>query len=220
MRGPILVCVVSAALAGCPDDAVQGNGQAGEQTRTVGSFAEAVVEGGLGLELSAAPGIGDEVSLVVSGDENLLSLVETVVEDGRLTVRAKQPFRTTLGLNVKGTAPALLRLGASGGSTGIAKDVAVAGTFETTVAGGSRVALSGTAGGLDALVSGGSVLAARGLTAGGVRLLDVSGGSVVDVCATGTLQANASGGSVVTYACGPAQVTPTTSGGAVVKPAE
>lgn len=214
----VLVSLFCLGLVGCDEDLVHGNGQAAQETRTVATFEEAVVENGLGLELVASGAAGD-VDLAVSGDENLLELVETTVAGGRLTVRAKRPFATELGLVVRGAAPALLRIGAAGGSTAVAREVARSGTFETTVAGGSRVAISGTAGRLDALVSGGSVLAARELTAAEVRILDASGGSVVEVCATDTLFASASGGSTVTYACEPERIEPVVSGGAVVRPA-
>lgn len=220
MRTPLvsLFALALAGLAGCDADVVRGNGKAAQETRTVASFEEAVVENGLALELVASGAAGD-VALSVSGDENLLALVETTVAGKRLTVRAKEPFTTELGLVVRGAAPDLLRVGASGGSAATATEFARSGTLEAAAAGGSRVTMSGVAGRLDALVSGGSVLAAKELTAAEVRVLDASGGATVAVCATDTLYANASGGSTVTYACEPERVEPVTSGGAVVRPA-
>lgn len=218
MRRWWLVSLFCAGLAGCEADVTEGNGVAATETRTVAAFEEAVVEDGLGLELTATGAAGD-VSLSVAGDENLLPLVETVVEDRRLIVRAKEPFSTGLGLVVQGAAPDLLRIGADTGGTATATGVDVAGIFESAVADGGRVEVIGTAGRFDVLASGGGTIAARKLTVAEARIAAV-GGAVVQVCATDTLLAEARDGAVISYACGPDRVEPVTSGGGVVRPAE
>ncbi len=220
MRRLASVSICCLALAGCESELVRGNGVAAEETRTVKAFESAVVDSGLALVLDASAGAGaGDGSLTVSGDENLLPLIETTVTDGWLTVRAKQPVSSELKLEVRGSASGLLRLGATGGAGATATGIDRDGIFEASVDAGGSVTLSGRADRFDALVAGGGLLTAGELTAGEVRL-QVSGGSRVRVCATDTLLVAATGGSVVTYECDPERVEPVTEGGAVVEPAE
>lgn len=218
MRRWWLVSFLCVGLSGCDTDVTEGNGVAAAETRSVAAFEGAVARDGLALELSARGTAGD-VSLSITGDANLLPLVETVVTGGYLIVRAKEPFSSNLGLVVRGEAPGLLRIGADAGGGAVATDVNVAGIFESAVAGGGRVVVSGNAGRFDALASDGGALDARNLTAAEVRI-NASGGAVVEICATNTLLAEAHDGAVITYACEPARVEPVTSGGGVVRKAE
>lgn len=217
MRRLVAVAFLVVGLGGC-DEVIHGNGVTAQETRTLGSFDGAVANDGIALTLDAAAE-GEAGTLVVTADENLLDLVVTQVQGGWLTVRTAKPVSSSIGITITGPAPGLLKLGANTGGAATATGVDAAGTFEVAAAGGGTVTVGGEADRLDVLASGGSVLHARGLTAREVRVVNASGGSRVEVCATSVLQATASGGSLVTYTCEPEVVEPTVSGGAVVREA-
>jgi hypothetical protein len=218
MRRLVLVVSLVVGLGGC-DEVVQGNGVLAQETRTVRAFAGAVANDGIALALDAAAD-GEAGSLLVSGDENLLGLVVSEVQDGWLTVRTAKPVSSSFGITVTGPAPGQLRVGANSGGAATATGIDSPGTFEVAVAGGGTVTVAGKTDRLDVLASGGGVVRAADLTARAVRIVDASGGARVEVCATASLQVTASGGAVVTYTCDPEVVEPVTSGGAVVREAE
>src|SRR5262245_4681869 len=73
---------------------VEGNGKAGSEKRSVPTFSEVDVSGSMRLEVV----VGAEPSVELSGDENLLRLIETKVEGNRLSISATEDIDPDLPL--------------------------------------------------------------------------------------------------------------------------
>jgi hypothetical protein len=191
------------------------------------------VASGLRAEIS----IADSFSVHLTGDDNILPLIETVVEANVLKIRPldDQVLRPSRPIVAVVTLPALDTLAASGGSHVEASGASGAKVHMTSSggsqmnasavdaqsvavesSGGSQLSLTGQADGLDATLSGGSRLTATKLTARAVTL-SASGGSHAEVAASDTLHATISGGTQACYTGDPT-VTSDTSGGANLSP--
>ena len=74
---------------------IKGNGNVTEQTREVGSYDGIVVSGSFEVKLYA----GNEGSIKVEAESNLLEYIETIVKDGKLHIGFKKGtiYRTSWG---------------------------------------------------------------------------------------------------------------------------
>jgi hypothetical protein len=177
-----------------------------------------------------------DTSVKLSGDENLLALIETEVEDGELVVRVKRGHRVRgEDIRVTVSTPKLKEVGASGGSTVDAQAGAQAkfsaeasggsiltvsrvdaSEVEVEASGGSRVTLKGRADAVDAEVSGGSVVRADDVEMASLDV-EASGGARIEAGPSKRLHGDLSGGSVVRLSSSPAQRDVETSGGSGVE---
>src|SRR5438067_3034220 len=128
------------------------------QTRDVPAFHSVSVEAGIHATIS----IGPKRPLELEGDEKVLALVETTVEDGELRIGFKRhrSFWTSHEVQVAIQTPELRAIGASGGS-----DV--------------RAEMTG-APQIDISASGGAEVHARGVDAETLQMQG-SGGAVIEV---------------------------------------
>lgn len=217
-------------LSACAFAQAPGGGASQEQQREVASFERLHVASG--LKVTVTPGA---TSVRLSGDEKLLALVETEVEDGELEVRLKRGHSGRTGeVRISLSTPRLTAVEASGGST-VESQVPARGAFAAEASGGSaitvraldaervaveasggsRVTLQGRAGDVAAEVSGGSALRAGELELSSLTV-DASGGARVEAGPSRQLTGDLSGGSVVRLSREPAQRTVETSGGSEV----
>ena len=116
----MLVLLSLAAAPAVWAETVVGDGLPASQSRTVADFNAIALNGSIALKLKQ----GNPASVVVRGDSNLLSLVETVVESNQsLQLRWKRGTvaRTQLPVVVEVTAPQV-RAVASAGSGDIEID--------------------------------------------------------------------------------------------------
>ncbi len=67
-------------------ETIKGNGNVKIETRQVSNFTSLTSQGSMNIEIS----YGSENSLTIEADDNLLSYIETTVEDGRLTIKSKK----------------------------------------------------------------------------------------------------------------------------------
>ncbi|MDX2010654.1 MAG: DUF2807 domain-containing protein [Myxococcaceae bacterium] len=216
-------------LMGCPG--VVGSGTAATETRTIGAFRTLRAENGFRVTVTKG-----ERALSVTTDDNVISLVETVVEGDVLVLRLKPgvSLSTTRGLVAALTSDVLEGVEVSGGGR-VAGPVSAAATFPVVATGGSQVELSGVMSSLVTLdASGGGTVTLAGsttearLTAGGGATVttrdlsatkvtvDLSGGSQARVSSSNEVSGNASGGSTLVVSGNPATVSVTTSGGSTV----
>jgi hypothetical protein len=110
------ICLVTLPLASCiivvDDDgwngfsrSVRGSGVRSEEDRPVAEFRAIELEAGATVRVE----VGQPASLHLSGDDNLLPLVETKVENGVLSVDLRESCRFRCGLEIVITTPALER---------------------------------------------------------------------------------------------------------------
>lgn len=192
---------------------VMGNGEVTTQDRTV-TESFTVIEASEGLDVYITQ--SGEASIRVEADSNVIDLIATDIEDGRLKIHTTQSVgRATKVIHVN--VPEVTAIRASSGadvetqntirSTALNLDVSsgadlsvmvVASSVDASSSSGGSMKISGEAGSLDADASSGSDLEAGELVAVSV-VADASSGAFVRVHATENLNANASSGGDIQY---------------------
>jgi Putative auto-transporter adhesin, head GIN domain len=194
--------------------AIEGSGVAKEETRPVEAFH--AVEAGNALQVTVAVTQGAKPGLKLSGDDNLVPLVESLVRDGTLVLRFKgdSNIRTKLPLTAEIVTAELDRVDASGAAdvkvsagpkvdrftaeaSGAAR-LSVNGldtpTAVASATGASRVVLVGTAASLDVDAAGASQVEAEKLTVDDAKV-SISGASGVALRASKSVAGDVSGAS-------------------------
>lgn len=125
-------------VVGGSDPRVEGSGNVIDETRSVGAFSGLIVSGPVDVRLKAAA--ADRV--ILHGDDNILPLIETRIEDGKLVIGAKAnaSFRTRNSLyatvEFRELSSVLVR-----GSGDVRADRIKAPIFETTIRGSGDVVI-------------------------------------------------------------------------------
>jgi len=206
----LIACFV--LLAGCNVlNAEPGNGKAARQTRQVVPFHEVELSGSLVGDIS----IGPTQSVEITGDENLLPLVETEVRDGALRVHTTKNVRPKLEIAVHVVVPAVDAVSLSGSCT--AKVQGQGDKLALSLSGSGAITASGKVGELSIHGSGSSKVAAAALAAERVRV-SISGSGEAEVTAATALDVEISGSGTVRYHGHP-KVTKSVSGSGSVEAA-
>jgi hypothetical protein len=80
--GVAAILIVAAVAAGCVQVTVDGSGNVATESRDVSGFNTLALGGDGVLTIT----VGEKEALTVTADDNLLDYIETMVEDGRLTI--------------------------------------------------------------------------------------------------------------------------------------
>lgn len=198
----------AAACGGSGSSRLEGSGVRASATREVPPFT-AVELRGVGT-VDVHPGSPQKVT--VSGDDNVVPLVTTEVENGTLVVDVKGggSFTTKEPLVVDVAAPALTSSRLSGAGT-----LQVAGvdakSFDASLDGTGKLDVDGSADRLNASVSGTGSAQLEHLVAKDATV-SVSGVGSAQVFATHSLDASVSGTGSVLYGGNPPQVKTQVSG--------
>jgi hypothetical protein len=239
-RNWLVVSALSVA-AGCKGSftlgtpALQGSGVAKDETRPVEAFHALEAENALQVNLVVTQGA--KPSLKISGDDNLVPLVESVVRDGKLILGMKEDtnIRTKLPLLAEVVTDQLDQVQASGATnvkvTGGSKveqftaeasgaaRLSVAGLQTpkaiATAAGASHIVLAGTAESLKIDASGAGQVKAEDLKVDDADV-SISGASTVDLRASKSVTGDVSGAAQLNLHGRPAKKTVSTSGAAGV----
>ncbi|HWE36656.1 MAG TPA: head GIN domain-containing protein [Isosphaeraceae bacterium] len=228
----LAVAMATVAVAGCnlqiTGPALQGSGVSKTETRKVDTF-HAVEVGGA---IKATVKVGDKTEVVIEGDDNIIPLIETKVEDGRLVVRARDgtSYSTKKPLTATITATKLDALEADGASTidatvaasdamtieaSGAGNVSATGIdakeVKVTASGASRVTAKGKGTSLTLDASGASHVEAAELAVESAKA-DLSGASDAKVHASKSVAGDISGASHLDVAGSPSGRSVTTSG--------
>jgi hypothetical protein len=227
----LLLLAVGAGCDTLTEETITGSGQI--ETRTLD------LDGFDAVELShtwfAEIEHGDDFSVVVSADDNVMPVVEVEVRGRTLEVDIERGYRLDdPTLEIRITMPALRRVSASGAShveigdfpatTEVGFDVSGVSTLFATVevdaasldaSGASTIELDGTATELTAEASGASHLRLDDLSTARASL-ELSGASIADLEVTERLEVDLSGASVVEYRGDPEVVERDVSGGSRV----
>jgi hypothetical protein len=203
--------VGGAQLMGGASADVTGSGKHKEDRRKIGGFDKVEVGGALEVQIDVG-GAGSEI--VVSGDDNLVPLVQSEVKDGRLRLRSRENLRPQSGLTINVRVPSLREIEAAGAvritARGLSGD-----NVKVEIAGASQVQLEGTVKKLDAELAGASRLTATSLQADSVAV-EAAGASSAAVTARREVSGEAAGASHVQVHGSPASVNVETSGASSV----
>jgi hypothetical protein len=218
-----LALTAALALLPVPSDAqawggerITGSGVVRTETRSVAGFHGIVLGVSARVELRQ----GDGESLSITGDDNIVPLVETVVADGVLKIRWKgnadvapspQPLAIVVdakrvdALTVGGTgrihavhlkSPSLRAT--IGGAGDIALDALDADALSVAIGGSGRLTAAGRADVLEVTVAGSGELAAAKLESRRATIV-LQGSAQADVWAKETLGATIAGSGEITY---------------------
>lgn len=215
-RSLFIVCALLApALAGCNvstkfggAEQVTGSGARKTERRDVGDFGRLVVEGAYKVEVTCG---GKSRSLEIEADDNLLALIRTDVDGGRLRVHSEsRGMRTENMPRVRINVPDLEEVSIPGASEfsleGLDNDA-----FKLSVEGASKFRASGETGRLDVTLNGAGLVDARDLNAASVTVVN-NGAGTVTVRASDSLDATVNGVGTVDYYGDPKAVSPKVNG--------
>lgn len=210
---------------------VRGSGVSATDRRSVGAFDRIDVSGNFDVVVQ----VGSPVSVVLTGDDNLLPLVETTVQGSTLKIRPTERIGPRAGMTVNVTTPTLdgIDVGGSGdvtvhgvrsrsfragvhGSAGMVVDGAF-GDLGADVSGSGSLRMSGTAERIRAGVSGSGEIDLVEVPARTARVR-VSGSGDIALRVSDSLDADVSGSGDVLYDGRP-RVRSHVSGSGTVRPA-
>jgi putative autotransporter adhesin-like protein len=194
-------------LGGSSGSAIEGSGVPASEVREVAEFDRIELVGSNNVVIR----VGDQQSVVVNTDDNLLDHITTEVRLGELVVGNRPgSFATRAPTSVEITVPRLTALTLSG-SGSMTVDGLAAQSFAVALPGSGTVSGSGTANRLDVSVAGSGVVQFTEVRAADVGAV-VSGSGSISVTATERLDAVVSGSGAVLYAGSPEQVTKNITG--------
>ncbi len=197
-RLPLVVLSLTAALlSAC---GTRGSGELLTDTRELDPFHQIEMGGALDLIVH----VGAEQKVVVSGDDNIVSKIETRVSGGKLHIDHDGLLRPDLPLQVEVWVPTLAAVEASG-ATDIDVENLAGERFELELSGAGDVELRGKLDVLEVEISGAGDLDARSLEAKQVTI-DLSGAGEAKVWATAKLDVDISGAGEVEYWGNPSEV--------------
>jgi hypothetical protein len=167
--------ILATCLLGCGSQ-VRGSGVSKTEIRELAGFNHVTLHGAHG-EGTAHISIGTPQLVEIATDDNLLPLIETQIEDGRLVIRPKQAIRPKARLVVKIRAARLHGVALAGGATAEVADVTGKG-FDVAITGGGTMTVAGRTELLSVKVEGNGEVKATGLQASNARVSIVGGGEV------------------------------------------
>ena len=209
----MLVLSIALPMFGCGlVGGEKGSGTPKTETREVGAFTKVALEGALRADITA----GSAQLVELSGDDNIVPLMTTEVNDQRLRVAPKKPVSPKLELVARIATPTLTAVSSSGSGavnvTGIAGD-----SFDLRTSGSAKIVARGTTKKVTIEVSGAATIDAKELAAQDVTI-NVSGSGELDVRASGHLEVKISGSGTVRYYGNPTDVKKSIAGSGTVEP--
>ncbi len=207
----LMACLV---LVGCGFGRGEpGNGTPKTDTRDVGAFDQVSLEGAMKVEI----GVGVSQQVQISGDENIVPLIETSVTGTQLRIRPTKPISPKLPLVATMTTASLTAVNRTG--SGFVNVTNVTGdAFAIDATGSGKLHVDGRVKRVAIHISGSGTVDAKALVAEDVKI-DVSGSADVVVAANGLLDVNISGSANVRYVGTPREVRKSISGSGSVEPA-
>ncbi len=218
VRSTVVCAVLLVLFSSVACEVIEGNGQYGEEQRSLESFEAVEVSGEFRVGVLVTDKVDAEgTTVTVTGDDNLLEHVRTRVKDNKLIIHERGGvwLDPELPLTVEVITPSLGRVEASGDN-----NVQVEGLkgqrFKVGVSGDAQVLVKGEVDRFVVDISGDASVRARELVSQSARV-NVSGDAEVRLCAEEALDVNISGCADVYYYCEPQTVDRNISGDAKIK---
>jgi len=214
----VLVCfaaALSAAAWGPSADAqkekVKGSGVTATDSRTVDKFDEVEVS----ISANVTVTVGEAGPLKITGDDNIVPLIETVVEDGVLKIKTAHRHSTKKGIQIEVSTASLKEVELAGSG-----DIVVSGLdnedFEVSLEGAGDITLSGRSAGLNVALEGSGDIKCYELNADSV-MVTIEGSGDVEVSANEALTVSITGSGDCDYKGSPKVVAKVTGSGNVTK---
>ncbi|HYG81922.1 MAG TPA: head GIN domain-containing protein [Pyrinomonadaceae bacterium] len=212
MKRTVGLLALVVLLGGCHwyGKGTSGSGKTKAEKRNLSGFKAVKVSGAYEVEIVAQKDAGVELE----GDDNLLPLVRTEVNNGVLNIFNNESFSTSDAIRVRISVPQLDAISTSGASDIVVTNVK-SDDFSVSTSGAGSLKISGQARTLDLEISGAGSVDTKDLRAERVTV-DSSGAAEADVYASEDLRVSASGAGSVNYYGDPKNVSENVSGGASV----
>lgn len=193
----IAICAIALFVSGCDINldftGIQGSGVETTKSFDIDAFDQVRFSGSGEYNISC----GEEQSVSVTIDDNLMEFVDLNVEDGKLKFNVTEQYTSGMGLKVDITIPKLKGVEVNGAGTATIKNVS-AEAFAIDVSGASTVVADGSANSLDLQASGACSLKLYELESKKCTV-DMSGAGSAMVHVTEMLDAKISGVGSVKY---------------------
>ena len=203
---PLFVAALILVVAGCnisingSSTGVRGSGTKKSEDREVESFSKVVIEGIGDVDIS----MGDEPSLTIATDDNLLELIESTVADGVLTIKPTEEISPTDDLEISITTTACEAVTVDGAAA-IEFIDATGESLDIVINGAGSVSGSGEIDSLDVETNGAGNVELGELKAKSVTIV-MSGAGNGTVYASESVDGTINGVGSITVAGSPAEV--------------
>ena len=192
---------------GSSDSTTEGSGVPAMQTRDVATFNSVELAGSNNVVIR----VGEQQSVVVRADDNLLDRVTTQVRSGTLVIANTPGSMTTKSpMSVEVDVPTLTVLTLTGSGNIVVNGIE-AESLKVALPGSGTLTGSGTTTRLDVTVGGSGTVEFTQLVANDARAV-VSGSGSIFVTATKSLDASVPGSGAILYAGNPQDVTKSVTG--------
>lgn len=207
MKSKILLFVFAGLVLGaCGVMGIRGSGKVREEKRTVQEFSRIEASGMYSVKVF----VGEDPSLKISAEENLLKYIRTKISGNTLIIDTKKSISPRKKIKIEITTPTLEGIESSGANNVDIENIASE-TFYADLSGAGNIVLSGTTEKLRADISGAGNINAKYLEAVHTRV-SVSGAASADVFAKGSIEATVSGVGSINYYGNPKDVNTNVSG--------
>lgn len=192
-------------------DGTRGSGNSKSEVRSLSGFDRVTAGSAVRVEIIA----GQEFSVEVEADDNLLEHIKTEIHDGRLEISTDGRLKTRNEMNIRISMPEINALELGGASVGKVSNIKTD-VLELQANGASKLTIDGEAKTLSLEANGASKIDAENLKTETVTA-EASGASKVIVSPATSLTAEASGASIIYYSGDPQTVVRNTSGASSIK---
>jgi len=215
MNNKLLVAliVLTLALSACSIvqtglNITKGSGNVISETREISGVTSIELDGSADVEVA----FGEAESLVIEAEDNLIPLIETKLENGKLTVGTKSnvSYSATRLVKVRVTLKSLEAVSLNG-SGSISVQNLQGDTLKVDLDGSGNINISGTANRTDITLGGSGKINTEQLLAKSVKV-SVGGSGDARVYASEQLDAELSGSGSIRYSGNPTQVNKNDSG--------
>jgi hypothetical protein len=210
----LLLPALACSFAGVSPSRVAGSGKVASETRQVSGFNSVELRGSADVSVTQ----GDAEAVVVEADDNILPLIETTVQNGRLIISTKPDinFTTPNHVRVNVTIKSLQGLTLSG--SGNVDVSSLAGQdLNIVLSGSGDITVSGAADRVDIRLPGSGNVICSGLKSRSANVTLAGSGNIA-VYASESLDASLLGSGTIRYDGNPAQVSKRVSGSGTIMP--
>jgi len=203
----LMLSVLACSTITISPNTVTGSGNVISETRNVSGFDSVMLEGSGNVTVS----FGSSESVMVEADDNIVPLIETTVQNGRLVIGTKNNTNITTrnGIHVTVTAKSLKGISLKG--SGDIKVTNLTGSNVTVeLPGSGNITVTGTADSVNISLADG--LQARSAT------ITLNGSGNITAYASENLEATLRGSGTIHYSGNPSQVNKSVTGSGTITP--
>jgi hypothetical protein len=196
-----LIFLVSLTFISCSSSSIKGSGTAVNEERKIDYVSKVVVKGNFKVDITC----GETTNLKVEAEDNILPLIETKVEDEKLTIKSLQNLTNLREIRIVLTTHTLTELDCEGKNTitikGLNSD-----DFDLNIDGENEVAVEGKVDNFSTTIDGESKLLAKDLLTKFTQI-NLYGEGKAEINARKSLKAKVKGAGSVDYYGDPEEIS-------------